>query len=287
MAERLADVRARVDGVRQLGAVVNALRGISATRAQAARGQLAAVDSYLATIGASIGQALALAPEARRDGAAHARGSALLLFGAEEGFVGAFSERLLDAAAAELDGSSLFLIGTRAAAIAAERGVVGTWQGAMPSHSAGIPKLADRIAEALYPRLAAGEIGGLDTIYARWEPGVGFAVQRDRLFPLDMSAMSPARAAVAPLANLRPESLLGELTAEYLHAQLCHAALHAFAAENQARMETMASAHRQVERRLSALRATERLVRQEEITAEIVELAAGEAASRASRRSEG
>ena len=36
----------------------------------------------------------------------------------------------------------------------------------------------------------------------------------------------------------------------------------------------------QIERKLAGLQATERLVRQEEITAEIVELAAGEAASR-------
>jgi F0F1-type ATP synthase gamma subunit len=41
----------------------------------------------------------------------------------------------------------------------------------------------------------------------------------------------------APLLNLAPEALLSELTADYLHAQLCNAALHAFAAENEARME--------------------------------------------------
>jgi F-type H+-transporting ATPase subunit gamma len=55
--------------------------------------------------------------------------------------------------------------------------------------------------------------------------------------------------------------------------------LHAFAAENQARMEAMAAARKQVERQLSRLRARQRLVRQEEITAEVIELASGEAAS--------
>ena len=84
----------------------------------------------------------------------------------------------------------------------------------------------------------------------------------------------------APLLNLPPESLLETLTADYLHAELCHAALHGFAAENEARMEAMAAAHTQTERQLAALQATQRRVRQEEITAEIIELAAGEAASR-------
>ncbi len=42
----------------------------------------------------------------------------------------------------------------------------------------------------------------------------------------------------------------------------------------------LASAHSQIERQLSALQATQQIVRQEEITAEIIELAAGETASR-------
>ncbi len=62
MSDRLADIGARIDGVRQLGAVVNAMRGIAAARAQQARGQVLAVDSYAASIAADVGRALALAP---------------------------------------------------------------------------------------------------------------------------------------------------------------------------------------------------------------------------------
>ena len=48
-------------------------------------------------------------------------------------------------------------------------------------------------------------------------------------------------------------------------------------------METMAAARHQIERQLSALQAMQRQVRQEEITAEIIELAAGETASNIDR----
>jgi F-type H+-transporting ATPase subunit gamma len=48
-------------------------------------------------------------------------------------------------------------------------------------------------------------------------------------------------------------------------------------------MEAMASARSQIERKLSALLATQRIIRQEEITAEIIELAAGETAGRSDR----
>ena len=83
------------------------------------------------------------------------------------------------------------------------------------------------------------------------------------------------------MLNLAPDALLSGLTADYLHAQLCHAALHAFAAENEARMAAMAAARDQIRRQLATLRATERQVRQDEITAEVIELAAGAAANRA------
>ncbi|MCW6513134.1 F0F1 ATP synthase subunit gamma, partial [Lichenifustis flavocetrariae] len=96
MTERLAEVGARIDGIRQLGAVVNAMRGIAAARAQQARAQLASVDSYAAAIVAAIGQALSLPPAIRPERPAHRQtGSALVVFCAEQGFAGAFSERLL------------------------------------------------------------------------------------------------------------------------------------------------------------------------------------------------
>src|SRR5580700_4941247 len=102
MTERLADISARIDGIRQLGAVVNAMRGIAAARAQQARSQLIAVDSYAGTIAAAIGRALALVPSAPPASARKPTRPALVLFCAEQGFAGAFSERVLDAVGADL-----------------------------------------------------------------------------------------------------------------------------------------------------------------------------------------
>jgi len=280
MTERLSDISARIEGIRQLGAVVNAMRGIAAARAQQARSQLVAVDSYSATIALAIGRTLALVPAAGSVTAGRPTRTALVLFCAEQGFAGAFSERVLDAVRADLSESELFLVGTRGRAVAAERGVVAVWNSPMPSHSLGIPKLADRISEALYGRFATGEIDRLDAVFSQWQPGHGIHIERRCLFPLDMSSFPHPANADAPLLNLSPETLMIELTADYVYAQLCNTALHAFAAENEARMEAMASARSQIERQLAELQATRRIVRQEEITAEIIELAAGETASR-------
>lgn len=280
MTERLADISAHIHGIQQLGTVVNAMRGIAAARAQQARGQLVAVDGYAATIAVAIGRVLALASASRPDGARKASRPAIVLFCAEQGFAGAFSERLLDDVVGDLAGAELFLVGTRGATVARERGITARWTSALPAHSSGIPKLADRVLEALYGRIATGKIDRLDAVFSRWLPGRGGKVERHRLFPFDLAAFPPAADANLPLINLPAAQLLNDLTADYVHAQLCTAALHAFAAENEARMEAMAAARAQIDRRLTDLQATQSRVRQEEITVEIIELAAGETASR-------
>lgn len=271
MTGRLADVTERIENIRQLGTVVNAMRGLAGARAQAARNQLAAVESYAAIIAAAVARGFAMASEAQMPARKPVR-PAVVLFCAEQGFAGAFSENLLDQVA---PGPELFLIGTRGAQIAAGRGITPFWRSPMPAASAGIPALAGRIATALYDRIAAREIDTLDAIYARPHPARGVHVEHRRLFPLDPADFPAAAGRNPPLLNLAPDILLRDVTADYVHAELCQAALHSFAAENEARMAAMAAAHRQIEQQLQTLELTRHLVRQEEITAEIIELAAG------------
>jgi F-type H+-transporting ATPase subunit gamma len=225
VTDRLADISERINGIRQLGAVVNAMRGIAAARAQQARNQLMAVDSYTSTIAIAMGRGIALVPTAvtapiRRQSAATKPATALVLFCAEQGFAGAFSERVLDSVGADLASCALFLIGTRGIALIAQRGVAARWTAAMPAHSPGIVKLADAIVEALYAGIASGEIAQLDAVFAQWQPGQPVEIQRRRLIPLDTTAFPRPRGGDAPLLNLSPTALLEDLTASYLHAEL-------------------------------------------------------------------
>jgi F-type H+-transporting ATPase subunit gamma len=201
---------------------------------------------------------------------------ALVVFGAEQGFAGAFTERVLDAVAGA-PAAATFLVGTRATSIAAERGLVPDWTAAMPLHPSGIPRLADRITEALFERVAGGEVGALDMAWCDGAPGqVVPSVERRRVFPIDLD---PHPEIDEPILNLDPATLLAGLAEDYVHAQLCAAGLNAFAAENEARLAAMASARSQIERRLDTLTAEQRQVRQEEITSEIIELAGSAAGS--------
>ena len=195
------------------------MRGIAAARAQQARSQLIAVDSYAATIAVAIGRALALAPSAHPDGARRSARPALVLFCAEQGFAGAFSERVLDAAGADLATSELFLIGTTRRRASPPKGASPP-AGKAPCRRirSAYPKLADRIAEALYARIATGEIDRLDAVFSQWQPGHGIHVERRRLFPFDMSAFPRPTDANAPLLNLAPRGA-SERTHRGLHAR--------------------------------------------------------------------
>ena len=285
MAERLADIVTQTQNVRQLAAVVTAMRGIAASRAQKSRSLLAGIEAYADVVSRAIGQALSLLPSdmTASPPLRHAR-LGLIMFCAEQGFAGAFSERVLDAAAGDLGDAATLIVGTRGIVVANEREIKPAWSAPMATHVDAIPSFANRLADALYGHVAAGTIAKVDILFSRSVSGSGIHIDRHSLLPIDFERFVRPLEKLAPLTTLAPQLLLERLTTEYVYAQLCDAAMHAFEAENEARMMAMASAKTNIETKLADLSRRERQLRQQEITTEIVELAAGAEASRSSRR---
>ena len=86
MAERLSEIEARIDSIRQLSTVVSTMRGIAAARSSEARGRLAGIRAYAGTIGGAVAQALALIPGATDDCTADQVGKRVVLaFGSQQG----------------------------------------------------------------------------------------------------------------------------------------------------------------------------------------------------------
>jgi len=276
MVERLAEVSTQIQNVRQLEAVVTALRGIAASRAQRARSLLAGIDAYSSVVSRAIRQALTLLPaDFRRKPAKRRDQIGLILFCAEQGFAGTFSERVLKAAAPNLTAAMTFVIGTHGLVIARERGLSPSWAAPMASHVDAVPSLANKIADALYAQVATGRPSTIEMVVPRSTSGGSVLIEQHSLLPLDLAQFAGASEALPPLTTLKPLELLERLTAEYVYARLCEAAMHAYEAENQARMMTMTAARHNIGTRLTALAQRQQQLRQEEITNEIVELAAG------------
>jgi F-type H+-transporting ATPase subunit gamma len=283
MTERLTDIQARLENVRQLDAVVTATRGIAAARVQQSRRQLAGIVAYSATISRAIGQAVGLMEPGTPVAHPAPSGTVTILFGAEQGLAGGYNELLLDALGAPARQSPLMIIGSRSANTARERNLDTIWTSRMASQIGAVAEVANRTADALYARLARGMAGRAEVIHARLNNNHKIEVNRSTLFPLDLSRFPADRPAIAPLTTLPIFLLLEQLTGEYIYARLCEAAMQAFAAENQARMDTMSAASNNIGRMLDDIGSREQQVRQEGVTAEIIELAAGVTAAAANK----
>lgn len=279
MTERLAETIRRIESVHALEGVVTSMRGISASRVQQAHALLQGVHAYAEIIGLAIGQALPMLAEHHVDAKVSVSGRAVIIFSAEQGFAGVFSDRVLDAAGNAMGSQDIFLVGTRGAVLAQERAIRPFWQTAMVPHANLIPGLAGRIADALYSWIASSRGPRVDMIVPVWTAGKGVRIKRRSLLPFDFGRFAGLPAGQAPLTTLPTEHLLARLAEEYIFSELREAALTAFAAENEARVAAMLSAKGNLDDMLSDLQALERQIRQNEITAEVTELANGAAAA--------
>lgn len=270
MADSLGALRLRIHGVQQLDAVIGAMRNIAAAHAQQSRALLPGLRAYADVIGQAIAQALRL-----RDEGAHATAHrtrvcrAQILFCAEQGFAGNFSEHVLDSAG---NAGPLLLVGSRGIPLLDARYVKPLWQSPMATRVSGVAPLCTRLTDALYRLIPEHGFNAVEAVCPSWRPGEGLGVERRSLLPLDEARFHAARSGMAPLTTLPPDVLLENLAAEYVYAELCQMAMQAFVAENEARAAAMVRARSNVHDMLAKLQAAERQVRQETITAELVEL---------------
>lgn len=275
MTGRLAAVEEHIAAVVQLGAVVGAMRGVAAARVQQARQVIEGVRSWTAIIDDALAEAVALlAP----DGAAvRRRGKgALVLLTAEHGFVGILPERMLDAAAPDLAaGTELYCLGSRGAALAEARGWHPVWTSPLATQIGAATGIANHTAETLYAAFLAGGATRVDVLFPAVGADGSVAPVRRPLLPLALDRFRRPKGHERPLTYLPPARLVELLVGEYVVAELAHAMLEAFAAENAERLRTMEAARTNIDRRVEMLRGEERRARQETITSELLDVLAG------------
>ena len=135
--------------------------------------------------------------------------------------------------------------------------------------AADVPHLASRVADGLYERLAAGNVRRVAVLHA--EPEAGAPVMK-QLIPFDYDRIERPAGRNRPLIQMPPLALLAELVTEYVFSELCEALMLGFAAENDARMQAMLRARSNVSHVIDDLKRGYHQARQEQMTAEILEL---------------
>ena len=271
---RLAEIEAHIVSMSELRDIVGAMRSLAGMRMQEAQRTLPGIRRYAESVAAGLADTLLLMAEPKPPHNIQGR-SALVLCTAEHGFVGGFNQRLLETAQGLLGhGDLLFVLGTRGAALAFERGLPASWTYPMATRCAAASETIQRLSTELYRRIAQGEVARVEVIYARYRQGGAARIERHLLLPLDMTSLGAKQPRQPPLHNMNPVSLHERLMAEYVFALLTEAVVESIASENAARIAAMESAHDNVCSKLDTLHRDARQARQFEITAEILELVA-------------
>jgi F-type H+-transporting ATPase subunit gamma len=274
MEQRAADVQSRLATVSSFGELVGAMQGVAAARAEHARQLIAGTNAYASAVANAMGQALALLPtQAASTSQGTGRRPVWILFCAEQAFNGGLSDRVF-ATAPEIAGGRVLLLGAQGIRLAPAQGIEPEWSAPLIAHAEAVVPASDRLQAALAQALAREPASTVEMVFTEVRESGRFEVVRHRLLPLDLDTLRRFEG-TEPVIHLTPQRLLDELIDEYVSARLTQALLHSHAAENLSRVQAMAAAHDNVTHMAEALTADARRLRQEAITEEIVELAAG------------
>ncbi|RDI18195.1 F-type H+-transporting ATPase subunit gamma [Pseudacidovorax intermedius] len=269
MTARPEDLRRRLAGLDQIDEVVGALRAIASGQSAAARSALPAIEAHALTTRRAL--ARLAASQVTATATAPAGPGLLLVIGASQGFAGAYPQRV---AAATLQGlapdTGLLVVGRRTVQALLDRGRRPLWSADLPGHPAAIPALASEVTAALLAQ-AVEHPGPIHAIAGL--PGAGHAPTVVRLFPPE--PVAPAQGMEPPLMTLAPAVLMTSLLQEALFAAVARALMRGLEAEAAARMQAMAQARSNLQRRRNEVEAAYRQARQEQMTTEMIELASG------------
>ncbi|WP_225031547.1 MULTISPECIES: F0F1 ATP synthase subunit gamma [Paraburkholderia] len=277
MTSKLSEIDSRIAAAHQLDAVIGAMRGMAAAREREAQERLAGIRSVAVTVGEAIAMVLAAAPaqSAREPGPRPERAQILIVLCTEQGFVGGFNERLWERVEDFLSHTQaeLFIVGTRGMLLADERGMSCVWSAPMASHANDVARTAGAISDAVFARFGDHAVSAVWLMHAVPVSAAHDNIVTRRLVPFDFERFKLASTRPPPVLTLPFDRLLTGLAERYVYVQLCESLMLSFAAENLARMNAMLAASDHVAAKLETLVRESRIVRQDEITSEIVELA--------------
>jgi F-type H+-transporting ATPase subunit gamma len=286
--EELEHAQSRLDHIRTVAPILGALRTISLSSWKAALRQKIGVQQYaerLTAILSSLVPHLSSGRCARHADTSSSGQFVVLVVGSERGLCGRFNAELVERAEqclAEQEATgaqvALMALGTRVRRILLRRERPLAWSGslsvaALPSYA-----LAIDLARRWLARYEAYELDAVDLVYnayhgaARYEPAV------TRLIPPQLSFEGSAASRdpwMAPIIETDPLSLYARVVEQWAALSLYELLLDSAAAEHSTRFQLMEAASQNAERLIEELTLVIQTARQQAITQEMTELAAG------------
>jgi F-type H+-transporting ATPase subunit gamma len=292
MTDTLASLRHKLNGARQLGSVVRAMKAVAATSIAQYEAAVEALGDYTRCV--ELGLSLCLRAEAAAAESATAvtaspvisrdRPVAALILGSDQGLVGRFNEVIAELALRTLERAPgpkmLWIVGERLAPHIAAANLTAQRRFAVPSSVAAITSLVGEIQLDMERYTTGAPFAEVHLFHNRPLSASRYAPAGQRLLPLDATWGQRLRNISWPGVHLA-EVLGGSaanlpcLVHEHLFICLYKACAESLASENASRLEAMQRAQKNIDSVTDDLHRMLNRLRQSSIDEELFDVVSG------------
>jgi F-type H+-transporting ATPase subunit gamma len=288
MSDTLAGLRHKLNGARQLGSVVRAMKAVAATSIGQYEAAVAALGDYAHCVELSLSLCLraqgSLPTPVSEQTVSGNHPVGALIIGSDQGLVGRFNEVIAELALRTLAGlpgpKTLWTVGERVCPHLEQAGSRVSKRYAVPSSTAAITSLVSEIQIEMERYTAGGHPAQVYVFHNRPLTAPRYQPSAQRLLPLDASWSQRLSAIAWPNAQLAQvlggaEASLPALVHEYLFICLYKACAESLASENASRLEAMQRAEKNIDTVSESLHRSLNGLRQSSIDEELFDVVAG------------
>jgi len=280
-------LRRSIGITKELHSMVKTMKALAGVNIRQCERTVSAIEEYNRTVEMGLQVALGrLGPQAVSGEFAPDRKLGAIVFGSDQGMCGLLNDqvvshatRVLQKLASRRENQSILPVGVRAASQLESLGHKLEESVRVPSSVYGINAAVEEVLRIIEEWHSKRGIELVTLFYARPETGAWYHVAGVRLLPVDEEWINGLRARrwpskVIPMFTMDEKQLFRLLIHEYLFVSLFRAFADSLASENASRLASMQVAERNIEDRLRALTMESRRLRQDAITAELLDIIA-------------
>lgn len=280
--QELRDRRRAVEAVR---GVVSAMRATAAGRIQAAQRAMAAARQYRDVVLRALAVTGPLANYQVSPPVSNSR--LLIVFASEQPLCGAYNHAMIDLAVAavrEWNSAKLTVVavGQRGSRVMAARGLTPDHVEVGSTSLPGLHSVVRRLAARVDHGFVSGQFAAVDVVYSRFRSVSEQVPELAPILPLGPAAVPTPHPPLTAARYLPDPQLIAGLVSQYAYISLYRAAAESYACEQASRLLAMDGATRNTERMADDLLGLERRERQQEVTRQVLELAAARFANHSS-----
>jgi len=271
-------IEKQIETIEGLRDIISSMRSLAAIYLSRTEERLDGIRTYADTVGRAIEDCLFGRDIALPEG--EGRDSAILAFFSEQGLCGRFNEVMAEAAvehAQEVDSPHFIVVGRRGPALLRRAELKIIAELSSTTSPDGQDGVIHRIAKTVVELVEKKSFRELYLLHARYLSPGRIEPRFERIQPLDLSQWRAEddRRRTRPHLALSRLRLLSELVNEYTFISLFRAMTESLAGENGMRLQSMEAAKSNIDDTIEDLQMKVRILRQDEITEELLDLVSG------------